>query len=71
VKKKNQDNPIEMKGKEKKYEDQFSINQMFKGEIEIIQFKNKTKKSQPTLTFKTNDSSHKLRTNLISTKKLS
>jgi hypothetical protein len=42
--KKNQDNPVERKGKEKKYEDQFSINQMFKGEIEIIKFKNKTKK---------------------------
>ena len=44
---------------------------MFKGEIEIIQFKNKTKKSQSALAFKTNDSSHKLMSNPISTKKLS
>ena len=37
----------QQKGKRKKYEEQFSINQMLKDKIEIIQFKKRTKKINP------------------------
>jgi len=68
--KNNQDNPIEIKWKKKKHEDQFPINRMLNDEIETIHSKKGPKENQSVLTFEINDPSLKLKINPTTTKKI-